>query len=74
MASNKSTPAGSRVLTMFAMFSRGHLGNDDLKSGNAVTPGHVFSFGVPRSLAKVRCCDKVPGPYLLEDLEDLIDL
>lgn len=43
-------PAGSRVLTMLARFSRGHLGNDDLKSGNAVTPGQVSSLGVPSNL------------------------
>lgn len=28
----------------------GHFGNADLKSGKDVTPGHVSSFGVPKTL------------------------
>lgn len=33
--------------------SRFHLGKEDLKSGNDVTPGHSCSVGVPRRLCYV---------------------
>lgn len=34
----------------------GHLGKADLKSGKEVTPGHVSSFGVPKTLQQIRFC------------------
>jgi hypothetical protein len=43
----------SRLVTMFAMSVRPHLGNEGLKSGKDVTPGQSCSLGVPRMLAIV---------------------
>lgn len=54
MASRRSRPFRSRPGTSFRVSSRFHLGNETLKSGNEVTPGQVFSSGVPRSLNFVR--------------------
>src|SRR5262245_38930729 len=52
MASRSSRPAGSRFGTNLEVGSRRHLGKEVLKSGKVVTPGQVFSSGVPRSLAR----------------------
>ena len=56
------------------MGSRRHLGKEDLKSGKVVTPGHVFSSGVPRILSIVSYTSNAKESYLsLEDLEYLVD-
>lgn len=46
----RSIPAELRPGTISCRFFAGHLGKADLKSGKAVTPGHVSSFGVPKIL------------------------
>jgi hypothetical protein len=77
MASSNSRPAGSSVGTSFDVGSRRHLGNEVLKSGKEVTPGQVFSSGVPRSLCGIgQCMASTAGHKdvnVLEDFEDLVD-
>ena len=50
MASRRSRPFSSSPGTRALYISRDHLGNDGLKSGNDVTPGHACSSGVPSIL------------------------
>lgn len=60
--------------------SRCHFGNEALKSGKEVTPGHSDSVGVPRSLFIIlvfewsTCRKNFSGKDLLENLEDLVNL
>ena len=60
---------------MVAISVRLHLGNEGLKSGNDVTPGHSCSLGVPRMLRHVRRCQHCQMTHNVpEDLEDLVNL
>ena len=56
MASRRSRPFSSSPGTRALYKSRDHLGNDGLKSGNDVTPGHVCSSGVPSTLERYSAC------------------
>jgi len=50
LTSNKSTPTSHNDLSNELSFCRGHFGKVSLKSGSALTPGHIQSSGVPRVL------------------------
>ena len=55
-ASRRSRPFSSKFATRFLVSSLCHLGKEDLKSGNDVTPGHVVSSGVPSILEWDQYC------------------
>lgn len=54
---------------------RDHLGNEALKSGKDVTPGHAVSSGVPNNLYFLASCTPFSArgskPEYLEDLVNL---
>src|SRR2546421_12244318 len=74
--SSRSRPFSSSSGTSFLVSSRDHFGNDDLKSGNDVTPGQVDSSGVPSTLLPHVNSNIVGGrmaDFIPEDFEDLVD-